>query len=85
VQEREVRVVKSSVLMGFGSTVPLLVADTASAETEVPTVLFGLSPIETLLLFAPVTLYGIFWLYRSTLNPQAKVRTFGIVSFLTAL
>eukprot|EP00884_Botryococcus_braunii_P004554 jgi/Botrbrau1/1409/Bobra.0063s0106.2 len=66
---------KSTVSWGLAGLLPLLVANNATAETEVPVVLFGLSPIETVLLFAPVTLYGVFWVYRSAINPQAKVNT----------
>jgi hypothetical protein len=51
---------------------PLGIAQDAAAENGQPGI-FGLSPIESLLLFAPVILYGIFSFYRSAINPQAKV------------
>jgi hypothetical protein len=51
---------------------PLGIAQDAAAENFQPGI-FGLSPIESLLLFAPVILYGIFSFYRSAINPQAKV------------
>lgn len=72
--------VKSTVSFGLGGSLPLFIASDAFADTEVPTVLFGLSPIETVLLFAPVTLYGIFWVYRSAINPQAKVQAVFILN-----
>lgn len=48
---------------------------TASQPPSIPnpTAPGGLSAFEGLLIFAPVILYGLFTVYRSTVNERAKV------------
>lgn len=37
------------------------------------------SPVELLLVLSPILLYGIFTLYRSKVNPRAKLSDFAFV------
>ena len=50
---------------------------TASQPPSIPNPIqgSGLTPFEGLLIFAPVILYGLFSVYRSQVNPRAKVNT----------
>lgn len=51
---------------------------TASQPPSIPNPIegSGLTPFEGLLIFAPVILYGLFSVYRSQVNPRAKLSDF---------
>jgi len=66
----------------FGAVSAALAADLPGVEAGVPsaaqsaTQASGFNAFETLIVLAPLLLYGIFSLYRSKLNPKAKLSDF---------